>query len=254
MEAGKMISMPLFKLDMKKAVRLMLVFIAILTMYSVIIIWMFDPEFADMLVQYQEIMPEMMSAFGMTGDTSSLVAFMNTYLYGFLMLIIPMIFELMLVNHMVMKYVDNGSLACILATPNSRKRVIITQILAILISIILLIGTVTLIGYLSAEIMFEGELDVEKYMNLNFSTLLLHFAISGIAFFAACIFDEEKGYLALGAGLPLTFYLIQMLSGMGDSLDKLKYVTLFTLFPADRIIAGKYDLLFYCDTNGSVLQ
>lgn len=240
-----MISMPLFKLDLKRVVKIMLLFMGILAMYSIVIIWMFDPDLADMLVQYQQIMPEMMSAFGMTGDTSSLIAFINTYLYGFLMLIIPMIFEIMIVNSFIMKYVDNGSLACIMATPNSRRKIIITQLIAILLSIILLFSCITLIGYVACELMFQGELDVTKYINLNISALLLHLAISGIAFFAACFFNEEKGYFFLGAGLPIAFYLIQMLSNMGDSLDNLKYFTLYTIFPADKIIAGEEGVMLY---------
>ena len=240
-----MIARALFKVDMKNSIKLMFIFWVILVMYSIVIIWMFDPEFSEMLLQYQQMMPELMSAFGMEGETNSLIAFMNTYLYGFLMLIIPMIFELMLVNQCVMKYVDNGSIACILATPNSRKKIIITQMLAILISIVILISATAMAGYLSAEILFQGELDVAKYINLNISTLLLHFTISGISFFSACFFNEEKNYLAIGAGLPLAFYLIQMLSGMGDSLDKLKYFTIYTLFPADYIISGEGNVLFY---------
>lgn len=234
-----MISKPLFKLDMKKAIRLMLLFWVILIMYSIVIIWMFDPEFANMLTQYQQMMPEMMSAFGMMGDTSSMIAFMNTYLYGFLMLIVPMIFEIMLINSFVMKYIDNGSLACILSTPNSRKKIIVTQIIAILISIFLLIGITAFVGYVSAIVMFPGELDVEKYILLNISTLLLHFSISAIAFFAACFFNEEKGYFLLGAGLPIAFYLLQMLSNMGENLEILKYFTLYTLFPAEHIVLGE---------------
>ncbi|MFA9378932.1 MAG: ABC transporter permease subunit [Lachnotalea sp.] len=233
-----MISMPLFKRSMKAVIKILILFITILAMYSIIIIWMFDPDLAQMLDQYQQVMPGMMSAVGMVGDTSSLIGFINTYLYGFIMLIIPMIFEVMIVNSLVMKYIDNGSLACILATPNSRKKIITTQIIAIILSVFLLIAVTTIIGYVSAEIMFKGELNVAKYINLNISTFLLHIVVSGIAFLAACLFNEEKSYLALGAGLPIAFYLIQMLSNMGDSLEKLKYLTLYTLLPSSNIVAG----------------
>lgn len=238
-----MIAKTLFKLDMTKAFRLLLLFLAILTMYSIVIIWMYDPEFASMLAQYQNMMPEMMAAFGMMGDTSSMLAFMNTYLYGFLMLIIPMIFEIMIIDHFVMKYVDNGSLACILATPNSRKKIIVTQIVAIVVSVFLLIGITAFIGYISATVMFPGELDIKKYLLLNASIFLLHLTISAIAFVAACHFNEEKNYFLVGAGLPIAFYLIQMLSNMGDNLENLKYITLYTLFPAQRIVSGEGDII-----------
>lgn len=240
-----MISLPLFKRNMITAARPLLIFMLVLAMYGVIIIWMFDPSLADMLNQYQDMMPDVMSAFGMTGDTSSLIAFMNTYLYGFLLLIIPMIFEVIIINSFVTKYVDSGSLACILATPNTRKKVIFTQVLSILINVLVLITVNALIGYISAEFMFQGELDIKKYILLNISTLLLHFAISGIAFFAACYCNDTKGYMSFGVGLPVAFYLIQMLSNMGSSLENLKYFTLYTLFPSEKIVAGESGVLFY---------
>jgi ABC-2 type transport system permease protein len=233
-----MISFPLFKRNMSYSLKVSVIFIAILAMYTTIIIYMFDPEMAEMLKQYQEMMPGMMSAVGMTGATSTLTEFINTYLYGFIMLIIPMIFEIIIVNHLLMKYVDSGSMACLLATPNSRKKIITTQFLSIWLSILFIIVVTTIIGIVSSEAMFAGELEISKYIQLNVSVFFLHLAVSGIAFFGACFFNESKGYFAVGAGIPILFYLIQMLANMGDKLDFLKYFTLYTLFPGDKIMSG----------------
>ena len=52
-----MISLPLFKRNMISAGKLSIIFIAILTMYTSVIIYMFDPELAEMLNQYQQMMP-----------------------------------------------------------------------------------------------------------------------------------------------------------------------------------------------------
>jgi ABC-2 type transport system permease protein len=238
-----MISFPLFKRNINYSLKVSVIFIAILAMYTTIIIYMFDPEMAEMLKQYQEIMPGMMSAVGMTGASSTLTEFINTYLYGFIMLIIPMIFEIIIVNNLLMKYVDSGSMACLLATPNSRKKIIVTQFLSICLSILFIIIITTIIGVVSSEAMFAGELHMSNYIKLNISVFFLHLAVSGIAFFAACFFNESKGYFAVGAGLPILFYLIQMLANMGGKLDFLKYLTLYSLFPGDRIMSGEEGVL-----------
>lgn len=231
-----MISLPLFKRNMISSIKFMIIFLVVLTMYTSVIIWMYDPNMAELLKQYSQMMPGFMSAVGMAGDTGTLIEFINTYLYGFLMIIVPMIFEVMLVNKLIMRYVDNGSMACLLATPNSRKKIIVTQILSVVINVVILIVVITLIGLLCSQWMFPGKLDIDKYLSLNFSTILLHLLISGIAVFAACLFNESKGYLAVGVGVPIGFYLIQMLSNMGGDLEKLKYFTVYTLLPAKDII------------------
>jgi ABC-2 type transport system permease protein len=238
-----MISFPLFKRNMISAMNLSVIFLAVLAMYTTIIIYMFDPQMAEMLKEYQKMMPGMMSAVGMTGSSGTLIEFINTYLYGFIMLIIPMVFEIILVNKLLMKYVDSGSMACLLATPNSRKKIIVTQVVSIWLSIILLIVINTVIGLVSSAAMFPGVIDVNQYIQLNISILFLHLAISGIAFFASCLFNESKGYFSLGAGLPILFYLIQMLANMGGDLEFLKYFSIFTLFPGDAIVSGGIGVL-----------
>lgn len=238
-----MISLPLFKRNMIASIKFMLIFLAVLAMYTSIIIWMFDPEMADLLNQYSEMMPGFMSAMGMSGGVGTLIEFINTYLYGFLMIIVPMIFEVMLVNKLIMKYVDNGSMACLLSTPNSRKKIILTQLVSIAISVVVLIVLVTLIGLACSEIMFPGKLDIDKYISLNFSTVLLHLMVSGIAVFSACFFNESKGYVSVGVGLPIGFYLIEMLSNMGGDLEKLKYLTIYTMLPGESIVSGSGDVI-----------
>ena len=44
----------------------------LITMYTTVIIYMYNPELADMLNDYQEAIPQMMSAVGMTGIASNL--------------------------------------------------------------------------------------------------------------------------------------------------------------------------------------
>lgn len=238
-----MISLPLFKRNMLYTAKIGIIFIAILTMYTTMIIYMFDPAMAEMLTQYQEMMPELMAAVGMTGSTGTLLAFINTYLYGFIMLVIPMVFEVIIINKFVMKYVDNGAMACLLSTPNTRVKIISTQLISLILSVALLIALITCIGLLSCALMFPGDLDIGRYLQLNLSAFLLHMLISSIGFFAACFFYESKGFFAAGAGLPILFYLIQMISNAGEKFKDLKYCTIFTLFPGDKIVEGAKSVL-----------
>lgn len=241
-----MISTPLLKRNLWSGFKLMIPFIAIMAMYSMIIIWMYDPELSKSLDQFQEIMPEMMAAVGMTGSTGTLIEFIHTYLYGFIMLFIPIIYVIMLANKFIMRYVDNGSIACILATANSRKKVILTQMLSMSLLIALLIVISAAIGCISSAVMFPGDLDVTKYLQLNGAVMLFDLAVSGICLFAACFFNETRWYLAVGAGLPLVFYVIQMMANMGDKLENLKYATIFTLMPGQDILDGTGNVILNC--------
>ncbi|MDR2700616.1 MAG: ABC transporter permease [Nitrososphaerota archaeon] len=79
---------------------------------------------------------------------------------------------------------------------------------------------------------------VQEYLTLNLGAVLLIFATSGIAFFCSCIFNSANNSLALGAGIPVAFYLFQMMSGFGEGLEFLKYFSMNTLYDPNAIVSG----------------
>ena len=240
-----MISYPLFRRNFMQSLKPLTIFLSVLAMYIVVIVYMYDPKLMEMLTEYQELMPEMMMAMGMSGSANTLIEFMETYLYGLLMTLLPFLFTIVMCNSFLTRYVDTGSLACILATPSSRRKIIVTQALSLILSITLLMVISTGIGIASCQFLFPDQLDIKTYIVLNGCTLLLQFAIAGICFFAASFFDDAKQYYAFGAGIPLFFYLIKMLANMGDKLEIMKYFTIFTLLPTDLIVTGDPQVIFY---------
>jgi ABC-2 type transport system permease protein len=88
-------------------------------------------------------------------------------------------------------------------------------------------------------LMHPGRLDIGKLLLMNVVIYALHLAISGICFFGSCISNDTKRSFTIGAGIPVIFYLIQMIANMGGKLANLKYFTLLTLFNTNDIIAGK---------------
>ena len=93
-----MISYPLFKRNFIQSLKPLTIFVSILAMYVIVIVYMYDPKLMEMLTEYQKLMPEMMMAMGMSGASNSLIEFMETYLYGLLMTLLPFIFSIMMCN------------------------------------------------------------------------------------------------------------------------------------------------------------
>ena len=116
-----MISMTLFKKEWKSNWILLLIFMGVLTMYSVIIVSMFNPEAGDSLRAMAESMPEVFAAFGMLDVGTTLLEFVTGYLYGMLLIAFPAVYLIILSNRLVARYVDQGSMAYLLATPVKRK-------------------------------------------------------------------------------------------------------------------------------------
>lgn len=74
------------------------------------------------------------------------------------------------------------------------------------------------------------------FFMMNLGMLLLMFAVSGISFLASCIFNLSKRSLALGAGLPFAFLILNLLSTVNTTLEPLRYLSLMTLFDTRQIL------------------
>lgn len=239
MGVRKMISIPLLKKEIRSTWILFLVFVGILTMYVTIVLSMFDPDLGNILAEFEEALPGIMAAFGMTGAAeATLVQYAASYLFGFIMLLFPILFSMILSNRLVAKYVDNGSMAYLLATPNTRKKLAFTQGSFLWVALTLLMIVITVIGIVFSQVTFPNELEIGKYILLHVGVLGLHTTISGIGFLASCIFNETKWSYIISAGIPLAGYILQMIASFGDKYENLKYVTFFSLFSTDKLLAG----------------
>ena len=84
-----MINFTLLKKEIKSNYKILLIFIGVLTLYSSMIISMFDPKLGESLKQMAESMPGLFSAFKMSDPGSTMIEFISNYLYGFLFIVFP---------------------------------------------------------------------------------------------------------------------------------------------------------------------
>jgi ABC-2 type transport system permease protein len=235
-----MLSKPLLKATIKQNLIVFLIIVAVLMVYLPIIITMYDPATQESLNEILKVMPQgLIAAMGFNEIGGSLIDFIASYFYGFLILLLPMIYTIIACNRSIASHVDKGSMAYLLSTPNTRSKIARTQALFIIISTTIMIGITTLVGLLLSNTSFPGKLDVKSFLLLNLGSLLLYYALTGIGFFASCLFNDTKNSLMIGAGLPVAFLVIQMISDVGEKTSFLKYFTLFTLFDPDKIIVGE---------------
>ena len=231
-----MLNRTLYRREMKGSIKLLVIFLAVITMYVAIIIRLYDPEMMAMLDGFVEAMPELMAAVGMRAGAASLLGFMVSYLYGFILLIFPMVFCILRGNALIAKYIDRGSMVSLVAAPVRRSTVAFTQMTVLVSGVLLLLVYSTVLEFICAVISFPGELDLVELLALNGGLLCLHLFIGGICFLASCLFSDTRYSIGFGAGIPTLMYVLQMLANVGGEAEKVKYFTFFTLFDASGII------------------
>jgi ABC-2 type transport system permease protein len=229
----------LLKTTFKKNWILMLIFIGVLVMYLAVMVAMFDPEDMNALNEMISIFPEeLMKAFGFSSLVTDLTAYLASWLYGMLMTALPVVYCIILGNRLVAKMVDNGSLAYLLSTPVSRVKIILTQGLYAILSVISMFGILTLFGVLICEISFSGHLDVRAFVQLNITTALVNILAIMIAFFISCLFNESGLSSGSSSGVLIGFLLMNMIGGSSEQLEILKKLSIYGMYDPVEIVRG----------------
>lgn len=233
-------SRTLFRYTVRSNWILAVIFFGIMFMYLAIIISMYDPEGIEHMIALVEMLPDELAALmGFDIAITDMISFLASYYYSFLIILFPLIYCIIIANRLVAKHVDHGSMTYMLCTPESRVRIITTQALFMIISIVTLLSLIALTGLALSQIMFPGELDVGMYISLNLGAVMLFLALSSICFFFSCLFDDTRYSLALGGGIPVLFFIISLLTNMGMGHEWLRYLTLLTLYDPAKILYGQ---------------
>lgn len=234
-------SFPLFKLNIRKNGLLLIIFASILTMYSAIMIAMFDPKNIASMAKLMEIMPPaIIDAFGMGTPYQDLTGYLASYLYGLLMFGFPLVYSIILGNRLVSKMVDNGSMAYLLSTPTSRSTIIFTNGIYGFSSLLLMFIWVFVFSTSLCTVLFPNALNIASFFYLNLITLLCNMAIFSIIYLCSCLFSDTSKAVAFGSGIPILFLLFNMLGGTSSQLAFLKNMSLYGLYNPVALAGGAH--------------
>lgn len=228
-------SITLIKKELKSNYKILFLFLAILTLYGSVIVAMYDPKLGESLNMMAESMPELFAAFGMMNASATLLDFVMNYYYGFIAIVVPLVFIILMTSRLLTHYMDRGSMAYLLATPHNRRSILLSQCFVMFLFKVIIVVYITCLILLCGYIMFNEIIDISQFLMINVGLLGLLSLMSSLCILSAVVFEDTRLALGGGAGLNLFFLLIQMLSQVSDQIEFLKYLTPLTLFDVQSI-------------------
>lgn len=230
--------LPLLRQELRANWRLTAVFAAVLAMYSVMVVSMFDPALGESLEQMAQSMPQLFAAFGMSHAGVTLLEFIANYLYGFLFKVFPLVLSILLADRLLARRIDRGSLACLLAQPLPRWKLALTQAAALVLPLIALTVWMGAVCAGTAQLLFPAALDGRAFLTLHCGLAGLLLFLAAVCWLSACVFGGTRLSLC-GAGLCAGFVLLQMLAQAGEAARWLRFATPLTLFDPAALAAGE---------------
>lgn len=231
-----MMNASLYLSTLKRCLKLTVIIGSILLFYLMVTMSTYPGEGGT--DPYAALPEGMKQALGITGAYSGVTGFMAVSFYGMTFIMFLMIYCVILGNQLISQLVDRGSMAYLLSTPVSRRRIAATQAAVLIGNLLLMTLLVFLTGWATAPFITGEAMDLLSLLKLNMMGFLLFLVISGYMFLFSCWFDEAKHTLAAGGMLSAAFYFLHLMSNMGDGLDNLRYVTILSAFQPVEIIEG----------------
>lgn len=229
-----MFNKTIFKQTLKENIKLWLIFTVVTSVVLAILVVVFEPTTISGMTE----MVEGTALADMLKNTTFL-GMLSSSFFTLQGVLLPVVYIILTANSLIASQVDKGSMAYILSTPTKRGAVVITQALYLILALAIMHLIITLVGFSSIQI-FQSDVDINmsKFFMLNLGLFILMFSTSSISFMFSCIFNLSKNSIALGAGIPIAFFLFELMSTVSESLEKIKYVSINTLFDKDAILAG----------------
>ncbi len=170
--------------------------------------------------------------------TSVFSSFARSTAYSSIVTVFPVIYAVVVGNKLIAEKVEKGTMSSFLIANNSRLKLAFTSAVYFVVSTFAMWTIATAVGLL-AGVIAKKEMDVSALVLVNVGAFVYHVALCGICFVSSCFFNTSRASLAVGGGVCVVFYLLSTLSGLVESLEFFKYMTITTLYDVGAIFAAE---------------
>ena len=151
-----MFSKTIFKQTLKSNYKLWLIFTVIMCALSGMIIAVFDPRTISGLIGSLEGTSLGEMAGGIVGNMTSLLGMLGNSFYSMIGVMLSLVYIIITANGLVASQVDRGSMAYTLSTPIKRIKVVATQAIYLITSLIAMLAAVILVGLAMVQTFHGG--------------------------------------------------------------------------------------------------
>lgn len=212
----------------------------IITLVIFLVVFLVYPSITNsdnikMMDEMMKIFPEeMLKAFNMDiASMDTAYGWLKTEGYIFVLLITSC-YGAILGTNILLKEENDKTIEYLNSLPIKRNNIVISKTIVGLIYIILLITLLGIFNYIGLSL--SGDFDKKQYLLLSltplFPTILTYF----ICLFLSTFTHKSKKMLGISLGFVLISYILQTISTIAESVEFLKYFSVFTLADTRNII------------------
>lgn len=206
-------------------------FLIVFLMYPSIV----NSENIEMMDQMMEVFPpELLKAFNMDiASMDSAYGWLKSEGFVFVLLIVGC-YSGILGSNILLKEENDETIEYLNSLPIKRNNIVLSKVAVSLIYISLMILVLGCFNFFA--LLLSGDFDKKQYILLSITPFLSCFVIFFVCLFMSTFTHKTKKMLGVSLGIVLISYVLQMFSQVAESVEFLKYFSIFTLSDIRNVI------------------
>ena len=237
-----------FKSLMMWSITLLAIYFLIFSIYPSLI----NEETKESLKLMMESMPqEILAAFNMdTVGIETVFGWFKTEGYVFLVLL-GGIYSAILGSTILLKEESEKTIEFLYAKPVSRSQIVTSKILCGMLNILIFTTIITIGNWIGLHI--SEDFDLKQFFMISLIPILLYNMIFFICIFISTFLKKTKKAISLGIGIVFLSYFMQIIGGMGESIEWIKKISLFEFASSRYIVLHNHIHMTYLWTGIGIM-
>jgi ABC-2 type transport system permease protein len=136
----------------------------------------------------------------------------------------------------IARNIEDGTIDITLARPISRTRLYLEKWAAMLIGIVIIIGTSLLTAWLCTLFFSTATLDWQWFLLANIDVAVMLFVVAGVGLLVSAVMSAGRAAGGVATLVVVLWYLFQTFGTAGDQLSLLKYFGPYYYAPSSQVI------------------
>ncbi|GMB08111.1 ABC-2 type transport system permease protein [Thermolongibacillus altinsuensis] len=220
----------IFKREFKRNIKSLIIWSIVLGSLILLTLSIF-PQFAEQqkeMTKLLESLPEsMIKAFGLDQlNIGDLMGYYGVRVYAMTTLL-GSIYSAILASNILAKEENEKTIEFLLSKPITRSQIVTEKLFVVLVNIFILNGVSTIASIIGFQFTKDQEVPTDTFTLLIVAAILLHLTFAALAFMLSSIMKKTRNILSVSLGVVLVTYFMNILSGISEDIEFLKYFSPF---------------------------
>lgn len=149
------------------------------------------------------------------------------------------IYAVIVASNMLAKEEAEHTVEFLMSKPITRSSVVTQKLLAVALNLFIFNAVITLLNYFGFQLSDDADQSMTAFWLLSIAPLFLHYTFAAIAYLISSMLRKTRNIMSISIGIVFLTYFLDLVQGMSEKVEALKYFTPFHYVNGADIVINK---------------